>query len=191
MAKSKGLKSPTTGSELVQQIQKNSQHFDNLTSDQVDLLFNCDSVQIKIWLSGEKKDSKKFRDLVKLTKQTDLLSTEDLNAITKALNAQVLLAVIRQKKQTLADLAKRENILKILTNQTLKDFIVKNRAELGTEFAQVTDSLLEETISAIPPNQFETLKKDMVQSRPVIKPKPIAAKPNSKSEVTQPVEPAE
>ena len=172
MAKSKGLKSPTTGSELVQQIQKNSQHFDNLTSDQVDLLFNCDSVQIKIWLSGEKKDSKKFRDLVKLTKQTDLLSTEDLNAITKALNAQVLLAVIRQKKQTLADLAKRENILKILTNQTLKDFIVKNRAELGTEFAQVTDSLLEETISAIPPNQFETLKKDMVQSRPVIKPKP-------------------
>ena len=189
MAKSKGLKSPTTGSELVQQIQRNSQHFDNLTSDQVDLLFNCDSVKISIWLHGENTDSKKFRDLVKLEKQTVLLSSEDLNGITKALNAQVLSAVIRQKHPALADLAKRDNTPKISTNETFKDFIVKNRAQLGSKFAQFTGYLLEETISAIPQTQFEKLKTDIVQSRPVIKPKPIAAKPNSKSEVTQPVEP--
>ena len=188
MAKSKGLKSLTAGSKLVQQIQRNSQHFDNLTSDQVDLLFNCDSVQISIWLRGDKKDSQQFRDLVKLKKQTDLLSTEDLNAITKALNAQVLSAVIRQNQKALADLAKRDNIVKTSSNETFKDFIVKNRAKLGAEFAQFTDFLLEETISAIPPNQFETLKIDIVQSRPVIKPKPKALQAAEKS-VINPVKP--
>lgn len=174
MAKSKGLESPTTGSKLVQQIESNSRHFDNLTPDQVDLLFNRSSDIIKIWLSGDNKDSKKFRDLVTLEKQTVLLSTEDLNAITKALNAQVLLAVIRQKQQELSILAKRKNILKTSANDTFKDFILDNRAQLGPKFAQFGRSMLEETIGAIPPEQFNVLKTDIVQSRPARKPKPIA-----------------